>query len=78
MCERQPATELGEGFLMGSVGFLHELMSLRKRQIKSKGKTSKQANKQKSKTRKIAVNNWEANELKGPEVGGPRRIPGSC
>jgi hypothetical protein len=53
LCERQPATELGEGFLMGTVGFLHELMSLRKRQIKSKGKTSKQANKQKSKTKKL-------------------------
>ena len=40
---------------MGTVGFLHELMSLRKRQIKSKGKASKQASMQKSKTRKIAV-----------------------
>jgi hypothetical protein len=39
LCERQPATDLGEGFLMESVRFLHELMSLRKRHLKSKGKS---------------------------------------
>ena len=46
--ERQPATDLGEGFLMESVRFLHKLMK------------------------------WEANDLKVPEVGGLRRIPGTC
>ena len=78
MCERQPATELGEGFLMESVRFLHKLMSLRKRHLKAKEKASKQASKQKSKTTKISVKKWEANDLKVPEVGGLRRIPGTC
>ena len=75
-CERQPATDLGEGFLMESVRFLHKLMSL-----KAKEKASKQASKQtnkKSKTTKISVKKWVANDLKVPEVGGLRRIPGTC
>ena len=79
--ERQPATDLGEGFLMESVRFLHKLMSLRKRHLKSQGKSkqaSKQTNKQKSKTTKISVKKWVANDLKVPEVGGLRRIPGTC
>ena len=56
-------------------------MSLRKRHLKSKGKSkqaSKQTNKQKSKTTKISVKKWVANDLKVPEVGGLRRIPGTC
>ena len=85
MSERQPATDLGEGFLMESVRFLHKLMSLRKRHLKSQGKSkqaskqaNKQTNKQKSKTTKISMKKWVANDLKVPEVGGLRRIPGTC